>query len=66
MTEAGWGEGVCVAGAPRRGTQPGVAGAEEVVIALYTRVYTRKEYLGCVLGGVQKLLLCHFQGELTY
>lgn len=35
------------------GDAPSLAwlGAEEVLIALYTRVYTRKEYLGCVFGG---------------
>lgn len=40
-----------------------------VLIAIYTRAYTRKEYLGCVyLGrvGSEKLRVCHFQGELTY
>lgn len=40
-----------------------------VPIAIYTRAYTRKEYLGCVyLGrvGSEKLRVCHFQGELTY
>ena len=45
------------------------AGVGMVLIAIYTRAYTRKEYLGCVYlgrGGSKKRLVCHFQGELTY
>lgn len=40
VTEAGWGDGVCVAGAPRRCTQPGVAGGGGGIDrAVYPRIY---------------------------